>query len=200
MGKKRWRQGIEMPEFSGKSWKDLNDVWPIDKRTTSDSWYLLAAFQPAYIFTKRFTETLLGVKFVKVEFSYQDVMCLAWCLRCEEAKGGLCTEEIAFSKGTNEGMPAFWRRKAFITKIGLIENIPTGTYTKAYRVTEKGRIVLKKFVEMIDECHTKLREDWSVDRPPYDKKKPIDAWIKACTKVVEKPKEEEVIKPFEIND
>ena len=207
MGVPPWRQGFEMPEFSGKSWNDLNDVWPIDKRVSSDVWYIMSVFQPAFHRLKPFLSELLGIrindhksKTARNIFGYTELTMLAWCLRCEEAKGGLCTEEIAFSKGLNQGMPAFWRGKAGITKMGLIENIPTGTYSKAYRVTEKGRMVLRRFVELIDECHEKLKTDWAVDRPPYDKVKPIDKFIRRMTGDPEPKEIKEEDKPFEIND
>lgn len=180
LGKPKWRQGIEMPEFSGKSWKDLNDVWPISMRTSSEAYYILCGFLPAFDKIRPFVKELTGSD---QPIHFRDILLLAWCSRCEEAKDGLCTEQYPFQKGINQGLRTFWIRKAKITKIGLIENVPTNTYTRAYRVTEKGRIVLRKFVELVDEAHIKLRDVWSKDVPgtKYADHKPIDKFIRRMT-------------------
>lgn len=198
MGKPHWRQGIEIPEFSGKSWKTLNDVWPVSMRTTSEAYYILCGFLPAFMALRPILIEITG----KQKFDLRDVMLLAWISRCEEAKEGLCTEIYPIHKGLNLDIRMIWRRKASLTKFGFIENIPTGEMVKAYRITDKGRIVLHKFVSLIDEVHTQLREVWSKDVPgsKYDGFKNIDHWIRRSTGDDQKLPEEKKDSSFEIID
>jgi len=171
-----------MPEFSGKSFRHLQDLWPPEMRTSSEAYYILAGMLYAFRRVTVFTNDLLGIKGKSLRLN--DFLLLAWCSRCEEAKEGLCTEAYALAKGVDQGMKTLWIRKAVLTKHGLIENIPNevyGDYFKAYRVTEKGRIILRKFVELIDEAHKKLREEWSTDRPDWTQPKGLDNWIRRMT-------------------
>ena len=181
--KKNWRAGVEMPEFSGKSFRYLQDLWPAEMRTSSEAFYIMAGMLYASRQITVFMKSMLDVTGRQIRF--MDLLLLAWCLRCEDAKEGLCTEAYALKKGLDQGMKTLWIRKAILTKYGLIENIPTpsvpGEYFKAYRVTEKGRIILRKFVELIDEAHRKLREEWSTDRPDWTEPKGLDNWIRRMT-------------------
>ncbi len=171
-----WRQGFDMPEFSGMSWKDLQDVWPIEMRTSSEAYYILGAFSGAWVLLAPLIKEM-GIG----RLWMQDLCLLAFVSRAEEAKAGLATEYLALLHGVGGGMKALSVRKALITKEGLIENIPAGEYTRAYRVTEKGRVVLREFIRLVDLCHVKMREEWYVDRPEYRDNKPIDNYIKYCT-------------------
>jgi len=186
LGKKPWVKGTDMPEFSGKSWKELNDLWPPEMRTSSEAYYLLCGLLPAYEKIIDFVHELLGLT-GRTPLRFRDIMLLAWCSRCEEAKKGLATEQYAFQKGVNQGLKAFWIRKAAITKLGLIENIDAekSDYFKAYRVTDRGRIVLRKLVEYIEESHVMLRDVWSKDKPGWTQEKGIDKWIKRNVDQVE---------------
>ena len=171
-----------MPEFSGKSFKHLQDLWPVEMRTSSEALYIMAGMLYASRQITVFTNQLLDVKGRQIRL--MDILLLAWCLRCEDAKEGLCTEAYALKKGVDQGMQTLWTRKAILTRFGLIENIPSIGYTeyfRAYRVTERGRIVLRKFVQLINEAHTKLREEWSHDRADWTQPKELDNWIKRMT-------------------
>lgn len=183
--KKKWEYGVEMPEFSEKSYKDLQDLWPVEMRTSSEALYIMAGMLYASRQITVFTNKLLDVNGRQIRL--MDLLLLAWCLRCEDAKEGLCTEAYALKKGLDQGMQTLWTRKAILTKHGLIENIPSkgyGEYFRAYRVTERGRIILRKFVDLINEAHKKLREEWIPITPGWTEPKELDNWIKRMT---EKP-------------
>jgi hypothetical protein len=183
---KRWRYGVEMPEFSGRSWKELQDLWPPEMRTSSEAYYILVAFQPAWEKIKFFTAQLLNMTVNKADLKFHDIGLLAWCSRCEELKEGLMADSAAVRQALmlGDNKRVFFTRKAILTKYGLIENIPAGPEYDlptfyCYRLTEKGRIVLKKFVEFVDEAHEILKiVNVTAKETPADK---IDQWIEKNT-------------------
>jgi hypothetical protein len=173
---RRWVYGIDMPQFSGKSWKDLQDVWPIELRTSSEAYYILCAFLPAWEKLKFFAAQLLGLETNKADLRFHDIGMLAWCSRCEEANEGLMADylvaKLALMAGNNKKL--FAVRKSILVKHNLLENIPNGPDHKlpvfyCFRVTEKGRILLRKFIEFVDESHDLIKSTPRIDKPGNDK-------------------------------
>jgi len=173
---KSWRYGIEMPEFSGKSYKQLQDVGPINMRTSSEAYYILCSFLPAWEKLKFFTAELLGLSVKKADLRFHDIGMLAWCSRCEEFAEGLMADSTMVQWGlmAEKKSKVFFIRKSILTRHGLIENIPNGpehglpTFY-AYRLTQRGRIVLRKFVDLVEESHSVLRRLEKADVAVLDK-------------------------------
>ena len=140
-----------MPEFSGKSWKELNDIWPTDIRINSEVWKIMAVAPAAWIATKPFMITLLGET-----IDTQSFQTLCWVLRCQEAKDDIATEAWAPMKGLGISGNIWYNRKAKLTRLGLIENAPIGRF-RMYRVTGKGKMIVRYYVDQLEQAHKNLR-------------------------------------------
>jgi len=159
--KKNWLAGVDMPEYSGKNWKELNDLWPAEVRIASDAWKIISVSAVAWEATKPFLRTLVGDT-----IDWQHFMVLCWILRCEEAKQGISTEAWAAMKGLNISGGIWYNRKAALTRLGLIENVPI-KHVRLYRVTGNGKMVIKYFVEQSEMAHKNLRYWLSLQPPEF---------------------------------
>jgi len=153
--KKQWRFGKEMPHFSGKSYGELNDIYPINSRISDEAWRMVGLMQPAWVITQIQFKEQFGVK---IKWSRFQELC--WMQRCEESKEGFAFPSYPVLKGMNVSGAIFAARKAELTKIGLVENIPvTGTRARIYRVTGLGKMLIKAFVENLHQANNNL-EFW----------------------------------------
>lgn len=157
--KPRWVAGKEMPLFSGKTWKELEDIWPKSQRVSSEAAFIVGVFGPALLATMKFMKTNYGYSITKEEF-----FTLCWIHRCEEGREGVATASWPAMKGLNVGGTLWPLRKGNITRLGLIENMPS-SYITLYRVTATGKMLIKIFVENVDKAHKDLRM-WIADQGP----------------------------------
>ncbi len=149
MGKPKWTRGKEMPLFSKKSWSELEDIWPREIRLSSEACLIAGLFAPAWLKTLAFMDTAIGKRIVMREF-----FLLCWLHRVEEAREGVAFHAWPAMKGLNIGGKLWYIRKAGLTKCGLIENLPVKDHT--YRITELGKLVVKKFIDNLQETRDEL--------------------------------------------
>lgn len=191
--KKQWKFGKEMPHFSGRSYSELNDIYPIQNRLKDDVWKLVGLMQPAWILTQRQMEPQVGVRIPWCRFQE-----LCWFQRCEEAKEGFATHGYPVIKGMNISGALFAARKAYLTKLGLVENIPlTANRARLYRVTGLGKLLIKCFVENLTQASNNL-EMWMASINDNDALKKITYYLvtqypewKGKGFVLESPRKEE---------
>jgi hypothetical protein len=158
--KKQWKAGIEMPEFSGSSWRELEDIWPAQVRVASEAWKIISVFTPALMATQTFQKSMLNGKYIRS----RDLFILALIQRCEEARTNVATEAWPALKAMNIGGKLWYSRKAQLTKLGLIENIPAPGL-RLYRVTGLGKMVIKNFVDNVEKAHQDIKY-WVSLQPP----------------------------------
>lgn len=144
----------KIPPFSGKTYAELNDIYPIDKRINDDLWRMVCLCGPAYkLLMQKFSQELDGRTLRFVNFQM-----LCWMQRCEEAKQGL-----AFSMGpVANGIQLFNKsllamRNSELMVLGLVEQITTQK-PYIFRVTARGKMMIKTYVEMMRELEGKLSE------------------------------------------
>lgn len=153
--KKQWRFGKEMPPFSGKSYGELNDIYPINSRIKDDAWRMVGLMLPAWIVTQRQYEEQLGCR---MRFSSFQELC--WMQRCEERSEGVAFLPYPAIKGMNISGAIFAARKARLTQLGLVENIPlSANRARVYRVTGLGKMIIKSFTDNLNGANDNL-EFW----------------------------------------
>lgn len=163
--KKPWIRGKDMPDFSGTSWKDLNDIWPIDSKINSDPWKILGLFMPAFVVTQQFMKTILNGETI----GYRDFIILCWMMRVQESKNDIAFEAWATMKGMNISGTIWYARKAKLTQLGLIENLPV-TSIRIYRITGTGRLIVKYFVDQLTQANDNLGYWISLQDPKMSEK------------------------------
>jgi predicted transcriptional regulator with HTH domain len=158
-GYPKWTPGKEMPLFSGKSWKELEDIWPRDLRLSSEAWKIVSVMAPAWLATTKFMKSNYGEAINMRDFFY-----LCWIHRGEDAKENVATVSWPIMKGLNIGGKLWYKKKSALTRIGLIENIPS-KWVRLYRVTATGKMVIRVFIENVEKAHKDIRM-WKVDSGP----------------------------------
>lgn len=151
---KPWKQPKDMPPFSGKSYGELNDIYPINSRIKDDAWRTVGLFYPAWVITrKQFKEQIGKLRFTRfLELCYMQ--------RCEEAKQGFAFHAYTAMKGMSVSGALFAARKAELQRTGLVERIPTSANrARIYRVTGLGKIIIKCFNENLNQANNNL-EMW----------------------------------------
>lgn len=157
-GKPKWKAGVQMPMYSGKSWEELEDIWPADLRIASDAYKIVSLFYPAQIVAQEFQKHLIGEA-----IGMRDLMTLCWFQRVEDAKENVGLEAFPTMKVMNYGGRLFYARKSKITRLGLIENMPMGM--RMYRITANGKLVIRNFVENLEKANDNLAMWISVQKP-----------------------------------
>ena len=148
---KPWKQPKDFPPFSGKSYGELNDIYPFNDRIKDDAWRMVGLFYPAWVITrKQFKEQIGKMRFTRfLELCYMQ--------RCEEAKEGVAFHPYPAMKGMNVSGALFAARKAELTRLGLVENIVfTANRARVYRVTGLGRMIIKCFTENLNQANDNL--------------------------------------------
>lgn len=179
--RKKWARGKDMPLFSGKTWIELEDIWPREARVQDDAYMILGLFAPAWRQTKEFIEYTYSITLRSEEFFY-----LCWFQRVEEAR-----ENVAFLFYPNmramDWNHALWAtKKSRLTKYGFIENLPSGEI-KSYRVTEAGKLIIKKFIDNLNQVREQLLVDLA-NNPQHDR---VDTALRRTYEKLEGKKEEE---------
>lgn len=163
--KKRWKPGVDMREFSGKSWRELEDIWPTDVRLASDVWKVMAVFPAAYEQNKRFQKVLLNGEYLAV----RELCQMAWVMRCEEAKQGVATETFWMDRGLELNRRMANIRAGKLSRLGLIEELPSRSF-RLYRVSDLGRTVLRNLIEEMEQAHRNIKR-WAAEQPEEGKER-----------------------------
>lgn len=150
-GKKKWIAGEDFPLFSGKRWKELEDIFPADLKIASDAYKIISVFFPAWVATQAYMKATLGGS-----IHMRDFFILCWLQRCEDAKENISFESWPAMKGMNIGGKLWYNRKSQMTAIGLIENIPAKAI-RAYRISATGKMVIRNFTQNVEQAHHNLR-------------------------------------------
>lgn len=148
---KPWKQPKDFPPFSGRTYGELNDIYPFNDRLKDDAWRMVGLFYPAWVLTRRqFKEQIGKMRFTRfLELCYMQ--------RCEEAKEGFAFHAYPALKGMNVSGAIFAARKAELTRLGLVENIPlSANRARLHRVTGLGRMVIKCFNENLNQANDNL--------------------------------------------
>lgn len=163
-----------MPEFSGTSWKDLEDIWPADVRVSSDAWKMMSVFYPAWLATTAFMKATLNGEFIR----HQEFWVLCLIQRCEEARENVATEVWPPMKAMNIGGHLWALRKSKLTKLGLIENMPA-PYLRLVRVTGIGKMIIKTFISNVEQAHRDIKH-WNSLQPAENAEKVNQYFQKYC--------------------
>lgn len=169
---KNWARGVDMPEFSGSSWKELEDIWPADVRVASEAWKIISVFTPALLASQIFQKELMNGKYIVS----RDFFILCLIQRCEEARTNVATEAWPALKAMNIGGKLWYSRKAELTKLGLIENIPAAGL-RLYRVTGLGKAVIRNFVENVEKAHQDIK--YWVSLQPAENAERVNRYLQA---------------------
>lgn len=171
-GGKRWQKGVDMRPFSGRSWQELENIWPRDMRLASDVWKVMALFPPAEVQNRRFQKALIGVT-----ISTHELCTLAWVQRCEEARENVATETYWMDRGLELNRRMANIRMSNITKLGLIEELPA--HVRLYRVSDLGKTILRNLVEEMEKAHQNIQY-WADSQPEEGKEKVNDYLTRYC--------------------
>jgi len=174
--KKQWKPGVQMPEFSGKSWRELEDIWPAQVRVASEAWKMISVFTPALIASVTFQKSMMNGKYI----GSRDMFILCLIQRCEEARTNVATEAWPALKAMNIGGRLWYSRKAQLTKLGLIENIPAAGL-RLYRVTGAGKMIIKNFVDNVEQAHQDIKH-WVSLQPKENAERVNKYFQKYCFK------------------
>lgn len=147
-----------MPLFSNKSWEELQDVWPKELRIVSDAYKIVCMLAPAWVLTQQFIKANYGES-----IAMRDFLTLCWLQRCEDARENVAFDSFPALKGLNMGGKLWYSHKSALTRLGLIENIPTRV--RLYRITATGKMIIRKFVENIEQANQDLHR-WMSYQPP----------------------------------
>lgn len=142
-----------MPHYSGKKWSELEDIWPKEVRITDETYEIMGLFSPAWAKTRRFIIDTLQIK----GLLYEHFFLLCWLHRVQDGKDGLAFQPYQAMKGVNLGGRIWYGLKSPLHKYGLIEALPIRN--RAYRVTELGKVIIKKFIENVHLSRQELEEN-----------------------------------------
>lgn len=145
--KKRWTRGKEMPLFSGKTWAELQSIWPPEERINSQIWRAIGFYEPAWKFTRIFMKNVYGLT---VRMSDFNLVC--FFMRVEEHFEDVASIELPIKMTRQVHRDLLNIQKSRITKQGLIEQFPQGGPPARYRVTPIGRMMIKTFVENLTQA------------------------------------------------
>lgn len=166
------RKGVDMHNFLGRTWQELEDIWPKNIRLASEAYKIISVISPALQITRRQHEELTGKK-LRVD----DLFLLFWIHRCEEARENTATAPIVIGK------PMQWNKKLYAIKqsrlyqFGLIEHF--GRYVDLVRVTGEGKVLMKRFIENLEQAHRDLKYFVS-SQPPEGAEKVNNYLQKYC--------------------
>lgn len=163
--------GVDLHEFAGRSWKELEDVWPKPLRLASEAWKILSVTVPAQMATQEF----LGELTNGGHLSLSELTQLAWLQRCEEARENMAADKEMVMRGCGVRKPITLALKfSNMIQIGLIEEI--GLRARLYRLTPVGKVVLRKFVDNMEQAHYDIIGWKGLQKPRTVKR--IDTWLK----------------------
>lgn len=148
-----------MPFFSGKTWAELEDIYPRNKRIGNDIWRMMGLMAPAWLVTNEYCKELVGKKIV-----FRDFMMLCFMQRVEEARDNVAFDSYHILKGLNLGGSLYTTRKAVLHKLGFVEKMPLPKL-RIYRTTGLAKMLMHKFAENLQMANDNLLE-WIKSQPP----------------------------------
>lgn len=157
--KKKWVPGKDMPFFSGKTWAELEDIYPKEKRINNDIWRMIGLAGPAWLATQNYCKELVGDK-----IQFRDFLMLCFMQRVEEARDNVAFDSYHILKAFNIGGSLYTTRKAKLHKLGFVEKMPLRKL-RIYRITGLGKMLIFKFVENLQKANDNLLE-WVKSQPP----------------------------------
>lgn len=157
--KKKWVPGKDMPFFSGKTWAELEDIYPRNKRIGNDIWRMMGLMAPAWLITNEYCKELVGNK-----IAFRDFMMLCFMQRVEEARDNVAFDSYHILKGLNLGGSLYTTRKAVLHKLGFVEKMPLPKL-RIYRTTGLAKMLMHKFAENLQMANDNLLE-WIKSQPP----------------------------------
>jgi hypothetical protein len=141
----------EMNRFSGATWEELEDIWPKSLRISSDVHMILSVFYPA------FRQMNIRMKQEEgITIRIDDFLLLFWYQRCEEAKGNVATVPYVPGKPLQWNARMLSIKQSRLFRMKLIENMPL-MGLRMYRVTAKGKQLMRKFVTFLEQAHKDVR-------------------------------------------
>lgn len=169
----RWGKGhVDLREFAGRSWKELEDIWPRKKRLASDAWSILGLAQPAFSATLPFIMRVTGGK----RITLRDLILLCWLQRCEEARENVgVTTELALAGSGLPRVQDLVTRQRMLRRYGLLEDLVGAPRTGLYRLTASAKMILSAFIENVEGAHYDIVA-WKARQKPQTAKR-IDFWL-----------------------
>ena len=156
--KKKWVPGRDMPFFSGKTWAELEDIYPKGKRIDSNIWRMMGLMAPAWLATNEYCKELVGKK-----ISFRDFMMLCFMQRVEEARDNVAFDSYHILKGLNLGGSLYSTRKAGLHKLGFVEKMPL-KHMRIYRTTGLAKMLMYKFADNLQKANDNILE-WVESQP-----------------------------------
>lgn len=141
----------EMNRFSGATWGELEDIWPKSLRITSDIHMILSVFYPAFNQMNRRMKEEEGIT-IRID----DFLLLFWYQRCEEAKGNVATLPYVVGKPLKWNARMLSIKQSRLFRMKLVENMPIKRL-RMYRLTAKGKHLMKTFVNLLEQAHKDVR-------------------------------------------
>ena len=148
--KPMWKAGLEMPPFSGKNWWELEDIYSKDKRIGNDIWRVIGLMAPAWLISKQYCKELVGEEIDRRSFEM-----LCFMQRIEEARENAAIDSYAILKSLNIGGTLYYKRKADLHRLGLLERLPIKGM-RLYRVTQKGKLLIKNFHDNLHQANENI--------------------------------------------
>jgi hypothetical protein len=148
--KKTWVPGKDMPFFSGKTWAELEDIYPKNKRIGNDIWRMMGLMAPAWIATNEYCKELVGQK-----ISFRDFMMLCFMQRVEEARDNVAFDSYHCLKALNLSGSLYTTRKAVLHKLGFVEKMPLHKL-RIYRTTGLAKMLMYNYVDNLQKANDNL--------------------------------------------
>lgn len=156
--KKKSAHAVGMPEFSGRTWGELEDIWPRHVRVASEAYKIMAGVSPAFQALK------VDLKKRGMSLRQDEVWRLFWIQRCEEAKENVATETYPIGKPHKWNIKLYYIKQSPLMRKGLIEWLPAANRVKLVRVTALGKDILKTFIHYIEQAHRDIKQ-LAADQP-----------------------------------
>lgn len=158
----------KLNKFSGASWQELEDIFPKEIKVSSEAYIIMSVFYPAW------RALSLKYNFKKNEgtvLQIDDFFLLIWVQRCEDAKGNVATQGYTISKPLkwNQRMRSF--KQSRLHRLKLVENMPYKGL-QMYRVTAKGKLLIREFFDMVEQAHKDIRYFSSIQ--PKENQEKVD--------------------------
>lgn len=183
-GYRKWKAGKDMPMYSGKEWGELEDIFPRNIKLSSEVYTVITVLAPAWVATKAFIKSTYGDTIYWEDFTY-----LCWLQRVEDAKENVAFEAFSAMKGLNVNPKLWFLKKSRLTKLGLVENIPIPKQF-LYRITGKGKMIVRKFHDEVEQAHKNLAM-WQSWKDPEHAKNKITPKLRDFFDIEIPPSEEE---------
>lgn len=156
--KKKWVPGRDLPFFSGKTWAELEDIYPRNKRIGNDIWRVMGLMAPAWYITNEYCKELVGDKII-----FRDFMLLCFMQRVEEARDNVAFDLYHVRKALNLSPSLLGTRKAKLHKLGFVEKMPLKRL-RIYRTTGLAKLLMYNFMDNLQKANDNLLE-WVAAQP-----------------------------------